>query len=95
MFELKPMSGSTMRKILDARDLGRIGLATMASLSFRACVRGVQEFGDFKVQVVNDPAYGQLASEDLTNALDAINPAIVAELGGYCLNRAGSPSPKS
>lgn len=94
MFEIKPMSSMAMRRITDELNAQRIGFAVAFALGFRACVRGVVNFGEFKVTTSKHPTYGDLADEGIVNALDQLDPGIVAELGDYCFTRARSPSPK-
>lgn len=93
-FEIKPMRGPTLRAILDNAVAGRIGAATMMALAFRACVRGVRNLGDAVIRVQPEEPYGALATSDIVDLLDGIDPGIVGELGDYCLSRARSPSPK-
>lgn len=93
-FHLVPMSSRTFRALLDAAGAGRIGDAALTALAFRACVRAVDGFGDFKVETERDRDWGVLAKDAITDALDAISPAIVGELGGICWERAVRPSPK-
>jgi hypothetical protein len=93
-FYVEPMEGETARQLVDDMASGRVGIAMLASLAFRACVNGVDNFGDVKIMFEEHPRYGRIASAALISMLDAIDPQIVAELGGYCWRRALQISPK-
>ena len=94
LFSVTPMPAATLRKVIDRFGAGHIGPAEMASIVFRACVTSISNFGAYEIKTTRDPDYGRMATADLVQILDEINPAIVGEIGGYIFERATNPSPK-
>jgi hypothetical protein len=92
-FVMKPLSGDLKRKLHDRMKAGTIGLAETMSIAFRAAVVSIENFSA-PFQPVTFADYGKVAPVDVTNDLDAIDLAIVNELGSEALNRAGGLSPK-
>jgi len=95
MFEVRPFPGVPLRKLIDARSRGEIGEVECAALAFRICLIGVSNLGDAKVTKTAHSRFGDMASEDITNLLDSIEPRIVSELGNLVFQRGVSPDPKS
>ena len=93
-FTVTAMPAEALRKALDRFQAGRIGSAELAALVFRACVTSVSNFDGYEVKTTRDPDYGRLATSDLVQKLDEIDPAIVGELGNYLFGRATNPNPK-
>lgn len=94
-FVLKVLTGDVHRKLMDDYSGGRFGLSALMQVAFRIALKGVVNCGDVTVNHQQDVRYGKLAKADVTDALDAIDPAIVNELGGEVLRRAREPAPKS
>lgn len=94
VFQVAPMKGETTRVFVDHLSAGKVGVALLSSLAFRACVQSVENLGDVKIKFDEHADYGRLADAEIVDVLDEIDPKIVAELGGYCWTRALKISPK-
>jgi len=92
-FTVKPMPSEAFRKIVDQSSNGAIGVNEAAALAFRACVVGVINLGDTKVNFATTD-YGRIENGALVQLLDQIDPRIVGELGGLLISKAVSPGPK-
>jgi hypothetical protein len=94
-FLVEPMRVEAYDKLLHLTFSGSAGPFEAWRTAFRACVRGVENLGDYKVSTVKDATFGPLCSADLPQMLHQIDPDIVRELGQFLMERAGAPSPKS
>lgn len=94
LFSVVPMPAETLRRVIDRMQSDRIGAAEVAAIVFRACVTSVANFDGYEVKRTRDADYGPLATSDLVQRLDEIDPAIVGELGNYLFGKATNPSPK-
>jgi len=93
-FELRPVPGDVFRKVLDRLERKAIGLNEACSLMFRLALVGVSNLGDLTVKLMADKDLGDMASAEIPNLLDSINPGIVGELGALVYQRGASPRPK-
>ena len=96
LFTVRAMPAEAMHRLHDRMSTGAVGNVEAASLAFRACVVGVTNFGDkpMTLKMTNHPDYGPIENGALVQMLDELDPAIVAQLGGYLLGKAFRPSPK-
>ncbi len=93
LFYVKPLAGSTARRLVDDRQAGRLGGMAFTALVFRLCIRSIAN-PTIEVKPSVDARYGAIADEEVTDVLDRLNPVIVNEIGSYCFERAASPSGK-
>lgn len=94
-FVMRPLKGNTFRNLVDDSMADKIGGAMMAQLAFRAAIESIANLGDVQIARQNDPRFGEIATVDVTDTLDAISPKIVGELGSEAVRRARTLSPKS
>lgn len=95
-FRMKQLAGDVFREILDANEAGRVRSNKAAQLAFRAAFQGVvdPQLVDFEPKFEPTDRFGKIASVDVANYFDAIDTAIVTELGLEALRRARDLSPK-
>lgn len=93
-FEMQTLKGAQFRRIVDDLMSKRIGSAEANQLAFLCAIKSVVNLGDVKVTTINDERLGTIAKVDVANALDAITPDIVNELGGQAIRRAQAAPPK-
>lgn len=95
-FVMRPLKGALARKLLDDINFGRVGSAVLASIAFRAALVTIENGPTHwpAVSQVNHPDYGPLVAQEVADAIDGEDLAIIGELGGVILNRARGPSPK-
>jgi hypothetical protein len=86
-FVVRRIPGTTWRKIEDRIGFASIGAMEGMSLVLRAALKGVENFGDFKVTHADEDGIGSIAKADVIDLLDAVDPDIVAELGFQVLSR--------
>ena len=90
-FKMRPIPSEVLRKMQDLHDAKTLGENEAALIAFRAALVDIVNAGDLKVTRVKDPAFGQLVSLELINALDAFDRNIVTELGGVALTSGLNP----
>ncbi len=89
LFQMQVIEGDQFRALAG---MGLHGL-DLLSLAFRCAVVDIENAGDLVVTRATHPRLGTIASVEFVNALDRIDHAIVNELGGLALERAGGPPP--
>lgn len=97
-FQLRPVPGNVFREIIDRVTAGEIGAAATNTLMLRAALVGVVGLADMEVRVAVDQSYpklGKIATVDVPNFLDRVDPSIVAELATVIRERCLGVSPKS
>lgn len=87
-FTFKPLRGAVYRKVKDLLDLKTVGDEELKALVFRATIVDIANFDDFKISKTTVDGFGELASIDVTDALDTLTPRIVNELGTAAYMRA-------
>lgn len=95
-FVMRPISYTTLRRLLDDYRTGTVKTAELAALAFRAAIQHVENHPDLVGDIprTKHPRYGLLASEAFADKVDSIDMSIITELGNAILDRAGGPSPK-
>jgi hypothetical protein len=95
-FRMKQLAGDVLREILDANDAGRVRTNKASQIAFRAAFQGIvdPQLVDLEPKFEQTERFGKLATVDVANYFDAIDPAIVTELGLEALRRARDLSPK-
>lgn len=96
-FIMRPLPGTLFRVIVDLVMSERVGEAESNMLMVRAALVGVANLGDVDVKLALDPAYpklGKIATVDVPNLLDSVDPKIVAELAETIRDRCMGVSPK-
>jgi hypothetical protein len=95
LFHMRQVPGTTWRKVYSHLESAKPGAAEIYALAFRAAIMGFTHF-DHKVKRATDRNIGEdVATVDVVNALDAVHPSIVTELGGLVFERMSSPRPLS
>lgn len=84
-FVMRPMQGQAARE-LGVRNNQGVAISKLTPLAFRACIVKV-DGDDYPVKPMHDPDLGDIATVDITNALDSVSPQIVNELGLYLMKR--------
>jgi hypothetical protein len=93
LFHVKPLTGTNLRRLIDETSAGKYGEQSLWAMVFRVCLRSVENIPDLKVETEVGP-YGEAAKADVIDALDAIHPGIVTELGSVLFQRAVAPPKK-
>jgi SpoVK/Ycf46/Vps4 family AAA+-type ATPase len=91
-FHLRMIPGMAMREIYAAVSAGEISAFKQPAIAFRCAISKIENLEGISPVFVDDPRYGKIASEEIINELDAIDPAIVTEIGFYAIGRS---SPKA
>ncbi len=97
-FVMRPIPGDVFRRVVDAFQAGKFGSLTAQHICFRAAIVSVVNLDDGtdeKIVPVSLDGIGQVASPQIANRLDALDPTIVAELGDEAFRRAQALAPKS
>jgi hypothetical protein len=92
LFYVVPLAGTLLRRLTDETSAGKFGEQGLWAMVFRVCLRSVENL-DIKVETELGP-YGETAKAEVIDALDAINPGIVTELGSLLFARAVAPPKK-
>lgn len=86
MFTFAPIPGRVMRALISRMERGELDFVTAAPIAFRASIRKIENPA-MEIKVENHPEFGRIASEAITNKLDAIDMGIVSQLGMRALSR--------
>lgn len=89
-FVLRPVPGHVFRKLVDDVTRGELGGTEAMTLMLQLALVDVIGLEGSKLEMkrVKHPRYGDMASVDMPNLLDQIDPRIVGELGGTVRDRA-------
>lgn len=90
-FHLRIIPGSAMREIYAAMNAGEVSAFKQPAIAFRCAITKIEPIEGVTLKFEDDPKYGKIATDQVVDDLDRIDPAIITELGYYALGRS---SPK-